>query len=99
FAQQHGLLPPSPPLTRAFRYVRLETGLAAGAALVLVGVFLSAREVARWGSVGFGDMDVGHTMRAVMVAAIALTLGIQTIFASFFLSVLGLAVRPSGPTA
>jgi glycosyltransferase involved in cell wall biosynthesis len=93
YAAQHGLLPRSPVLTAAFRYFTLESGLIAGAALLALGVGLTVLEVWRWRSTGFGSLDVGATMRAVTLAAVSLTLGVQTIFASFFLSVLGLTVR------
>jgi len=43
-----------------------------------------------WGAVGFGALDPRVTMREVIPAALLLTLGVQTIFASFFLSILGI---------
>ena len=41
----------------------------------------------------FGPLDYPHTMRIVIPAVMLLTLGAQTVFASFFLSVLGLPRR------
>jgi glycosyltransferase involved in cell wall biosynthesis len=96
YASQHGLLPRSPQLERAFRHVTLETGLLVGGALVVAGVGLSLIEVTRWGAGGFGPLNIEATMRVVTLAAVSLTLGVQTIFASFFLSVLGLTVRLYG---
>ena len=93
FASQHGLLPPSPQLDRAFRYITLETGLMAGLVLLWAGLGLSVAETLHWRATGFGPLDVESTMRTVTLAAVSLTLGVQTIFASFFLSVLGLSVR------
>src|SRR5438093_1276452 len=40
--------------------------------------------------VGVGSLDPRLTMREVIPAAVLLTLGVQTVFASFFLSILGL---------
>ena len=93
FAAQHGLLPASRHLERAFRHITLETGLLAGLVLVLAGLGLSIAAVLRWRATGFGPLDVESTMRVVTLAAVSLTVGVQTIFASFFLSVLGLGVR------
>jgi glycosyltransferase involved in cell wall biosynthesis len=99
YASQHGLLPPSVQLERAFRRVTLETGLLAGGALIVGGLALSMMEVLQWRSLGFGPLNIERTMRIVTLAAVSLTLGVQTVFASFFLSVLGLTVRqyPPGP--
>jgi hypothetical protein len=93
FATQHRLLPPSPELERAFNYFTLETGLAAGAFLCAAGVVLTLVEVVRWRAAGFGPLDPTHATRIVTLAAVSFTLGAQTIFASFFLSILGLGVR------
>ena len=49
--------------------------------------------VAGWGLQHFGPLDYSHTMRIVILAVLLLTLGAQTVFTSFFLSVLGLPRR------
>jgi glycosyltransferase involved in cell wall biosynthesis len=93
FAISEGLLPPDPQLDKWFRYVTLEVGLALGALLTLVGFVLSVQAVAAWGTRHFGTLDYSHTMRIIIPAVLLLTLGAQTILASFFLSVLGLRRR------
>ena len=93
FAISEGLLPPDVTLDRLFRYITLEVGLAVGAVLTTAGVALSIYSVSSWGSQHFGPLDYSHTMRLVIPAALFLTLGAQTIFASFFMSVLGLRRR------
>jgi hypothetical protein len=51
--------------------------------------------IARWAAVHFGSLDGDElTPRVVIWSVVATTLGIQTIFNSFFISVLGL--RGSG---
>ena len=97
YASQHRLLPPSRELEAAFRYITLESGLLAGGALLIAGLGLSLAEVLKWRAAGFGPLDVEQTMRVVTLAGVSLTLGVQTIFASFFLSVLGLSVRQYNP--
>jgi glycosyltransferase involved in cell wall biosynthesis len=93
FAISEGLLPPDPALDRLFRYVTLEVGLIVGALLTMVGLAASVYAVSGWGAQHFGMLDYSRTMRIVIPAALLLTLGVQTVFASFFLSVLGLRRR------
>jgi len=57
---------------------------AAGIALWIFGL-------SYWQSRHFGLLDPEKTLRIVIPGFIALTLGVQTILSSFFLSVLGLA--------
>jgi glycosyltransferase involved in cell wall biosynthesis len=93
FAISEGLLPPDPFMDRLFRYITLEVGLLVGVLLVVTGLGSSIYAVDFWGSQHFGNLDYSRTMRLVIPAALLLTLGAQTIFASFFLSVLGLRRR------
>jgi hypothetical protein len=90
FAMQRGFHPPNPGYDAMFRYLNLETGLAIGAAMFIVGVLGTLVAVWSWGSAGFGALDPRLTMREIIPAAVLLTLGVQTIFASFFLSILGI---------
>ena len=90
FAMQRGFHPPNPGYDSMFRYVKLETGLAVGALMVVVGIAGTIVAVVSWGAVGFGALDPRLTMREIIPAAVVLTLGVQTIFASFFLSILGM---------
>jgi len=94
FAISEGLLPEDMRLSRLYRYVTLETGLAAGIVLVVFGLVLAASAIGIWETQGFGPIvDVPRTLRVVIVSSLAITVGVQTFFASFFLSVLGLSRR------
>ena len=93
FAITEGLLPPDPALDNAFRYINLEVGLGVGFLLILAGMATSVAAVRMWEVQHFGQLDYPHTMRMVIPAALLLILGVQTIFSSFFLSVLGLRRR------
>jgi glycosyltransferase involved in cell wall biosynthesis len=94
FAISEGLLPEDPRLSRLYRYVTLETGLVAGIGLMIVGLVLVATAIGIWETRGFGPIvDTARTLRLVLVSSLAITLGVQTVFASFFLSVLGLSRR------
>ena len=91
FAMEHGFHPPNPAYRAMFRYVKLETGLAVGALMSVIGILGIVAAVLSWGAVGFGALDPRVTMREIIPAAVLVTLGVQTIFASFFLSILGMA--------
>jgi glycosyltransferase involved in cell wall biosynthesis len=90
FAISEGLHPPDPVLDRMFRYITLEVGLLSGAVLAVAGLGTSAYALRFWETQHFGPLDMSRTFRLVIPAALSLTLGVQAIFSSFFLSVLGM---------
>lgn len=93
FAISEGLLPPDPTLDRLFCFITLEVGLVVGAFLILLGLGTSVFAVHFWETKHFGPLEYAQTMRIVIPAVLFLILGVQTIFVSFFLSVLGLRRR------
>jgi glycosyltransferase involved in cell wall biosynthesis len=93
FAISEGLLPPDPTFYKLFRYITLEVGLLVGTLLILAGLGTSIYAVTIWQARHFGYLDYSHTMRMIIPAALFLTLGVQTVFASFFVSVLGMRRR------
>ncbi len=88
-----GLLPSSPTIDRAFRVVTLERGILLGLAMLLIGLGVGVGALVYWGSKDFGALDTSTSIRIVVPAATAIVVGFETILASFFLSVLGLARR------
>jgi glycosyltransferase involved in cell wall biosynthesis len=97
FAISEGLLPEDRRLTMIFKYVTLEVGLIGGVLLVVVGVAGSIAAVSMWSHRGFGNLDPTHTMRLIIPAVVAISLGYQTVLSSFFLSVLRMARRRDSP--
>jgi glycosyltransferase involved in cell wall biosynthesis len=93
FAISEGLLPEDPRMTRAFRYITLETGLIVGALLTLAGLGGSVLAVSDWGRTNFGALDPSRMFRLILPSVFALMLGVQIICGSFFLSILGLRRR------
>ena len=93
FAVTEKLHPMPPALDRLFRFVTLETGLVVGAVPLAAGLLVLALAFAEWARTGFGPLDPRQGMRLVVPAAMLVMLGIQTLFASFFLSILGLRRR------
>jgi len=93
FAICEGLLPEDPRLTRLFRHITLESGLAAGFVLMLLSAAATLYAVSYWSARTFGPLDSSGILRMVILAAFTFLLGCQTVLNSLFLSVLGLRVR------
>jgi hypothetical protein len=91
FAIREGFHPPHPALQTLLRYITLEVGLLAGALMALGGLVALILAVVSWQSAGFGNLNPSTTMREVIPAVVLLALGTQTIFASFFISILAIA--------
>lgn len=94
YAIAEGLLPADPRIDRLRQVVTLERGLIVGSLLLVAGLIGSVASVLHWQSQGFGPLDSEVTLRAVIPAFLAIAIGVQIIFSSFFLSVLDLKVRP-----
>ena len=90
FATTQGLHPEDPRLNKLFRYVKLETGLTVGFALLFVGLAISVFTLSSWRARLYGPLDPEHTLRLVIPAITLIMLGLQTVLSSFFLSILGL---------
>jgi glycosyltransferase involved in cell wall biosynthesis len=93
FAIRMGFHPPHPVLLRVFKFVNLEVGVLAGALMVLAGIVGLVAAVVSWQAVSFGNLDPSLTMREVIPAVVLLALGTQTVFASFFISILSIDVN------
>ncbi len=91
FAITEGLLPEDARLSRVFRFVTLEKGLFLGAALFFTGIGVACYSLLLWNRTGFGPMDPVVLVRLVAAAMVTITLGVEIILSSFFLSILGLA--------
>jgi hypothetical protein len=77
-------------MNRVFHYITLETGLTAGGLLIALGIVGSIFAVSGWAEGSFGPLDPGRMLRIVMPSVFSLTLGVQIVCDSFFLSILGL---------
>jgi hypothetical protein len=93
FAITEGLLPEDPSFDRWFRYITLETGLVAGALLVIIGLGIAISSVVSWAHTGYGPLPPVEMMRHTLPSMLCLMLGTEVCFASFFLSLLGLRRR------
>ncbi len=81
----------SDPILEALqRHFNLERGLIVGAILFMAGFVLDARILVQWLSSGMGPLNA---IRPATQASTLMIIGAQTIFSSFFLSILWL-IRP-----
>jgi glycosyltransferase involved in cell wall biosynthesis len=90
FAVTEGFLPPDRQLERFFEVVNLEKGLIVAVLAMLAGGILLLTAVRQWWLTGFGHLDYARTMRLVVPGATLVALGFQTVFSSFFVSILGM---------
>lgn len=93
FAYNSGLLPNRPGFFNLFKYFTLETGLAGGFAIILLGIFLIIRAIALSYSPGFDSIGFGNSVRLVFGGALLIITGGQIVLTSFVLSMLGLNPR------
>jgi len=93
FAINARLLPADARMTWLVDVVSLEVGIVAGVAVLAGGVAASGYALGAWGGTSFGPLDPAVSMRIVLPGATAVVLGMQIVFASFFLGLLGLSRR------
>lgn len=93
FATQEGFLPPNPKFERIFQYITLETGLLFGCLLLLLGAGILGYALHIWSAAGFGDLSPQYMLRLTLPSATCFMLGVEAIFGSFFLSLLGMKRR------
>jgi glycosyltransferase involved in cell wall biosynthesis len=97
YAVQERLYPAGKVYHSLFRFINLERGLIVGALLALGGLASAFYALVVWRNAGFGALDIEHISRIVIPSGLAITLGIETILFSFFLSTLGMNVRHHPP--
>jgi glycosyltransferase involved in cell wall biosynthesis len=93
FGTQEGFLPPNPKFERIFNYINLEVGLLFGATLLLVGLGILGYALHIWHGAGFGNLSPQRMLRLTLPSATCFMLGVEAIFGSFFLSLLGMNRR------
>jgi hypothetical protein len=85
-----GLLPHDSRIRRFTSVVTVEVGMVLGLTLLLAGLAAGAYAVGLWGRESFGALRPEASLRIVAPSVTALILGLQLLFSSFFLGVLGL---------
>jgi Glycosyl transferase family 2 len=90
YGWRSGILPADTFSPGTFKRFNLEGGLLVGAAFCLAGLALNLWVVSEWVRAELGALNVQVTFRFVLWGFTALVLGVQTIYGSFFLSMLGM---------
>lgn len=93
FVVSEGLLPPNRNLQKALDAISLEWGLILGLALSSIGAAMFGIAVWDWYETGFGRLSLGDNLRRIIPASTLVMLGVQILFGSFFIGVLGLKTR------
>ncbi|MBI5826976.1 MAG: glycosyltransferase family 2 protein [Deltaproteobacteria bacterium] len=93
FAIGNGLLPEDGRIDAALRLFSLENGLILGAVLCLLGGAGTVMAVLEWSSASFGPLSPRSMMRITIPSLTLFVAGVQIMFSSFFLSILGLKHR------
>jgi len=93
FGVHAGFLPVNPRLQRLYQFITLEKGLLLGCLMLLAGASILAYAIFLWHAAGFGSLSATRMLRLTLPSATLLMLGVEVIFASFFLSLLGLNRR------
>ncbi|MBC8372754.1 MAG: glycosyltransferase family 2 protein [Planctomycetes bacterium] len=90
-AMAKGLVPPHKGLVRLSRHITIKTGVLTGAAMTFAGVVLVVGAIVAWGGYHqFGPLEPRSFLRITIPGSILLAMGVQTIFASVFMSLLAL---------
>lgn len=99
FTVEHGILPESRFVAAMRRDFTLELGLVVGLLLLALGFVLSVASLMAWDRAQFGPFDPARGMRIVIPSLTVTMVGVQVLFASMFLGVLGLRTHERLPEA
>ncbi|GAO30515.1 dolichol-p-glucose synthetase [Geofilum rubicundum JCM 15548] len=91
YAAKSSLIPGGEIWIQQFnRWFSLEKGIGLGAFFLLAGVALAISSFLVWSKYAYGDLEPETVLRLVIPAVTFVLLGVQLVFNSFFISVLGL---------
>lgn len=88
FATEEGFLPKTKFDNRFDKLFSLEIGIGLGILFLFIGIFGAAFTVYLWDRSNFGRLDYQKTLRIVVPSSTLILLGFQTLFSSFFISIL-----------
>jgi glycosyltransferase involved in cell wall biosynthesis len=93
FGVNAGLLPKDNFTDKFIQNIGLEKGIVISLSMILLGFVSSVWALIYWSENLFGKIDPTFSMRLVIPGAVLFTLGFQTFFASFFLSILNTKLK------
>ena len=71
----------------------MNKGIAIGFILFLLGIIISILGIVVWKKESFGQLDPTFVMRLLIPAVTVIIIGIQILFASFFIGILNIEHR------
>jgi glycosyltransferase involved in cell wall biosynthesis len=98
FAEGEGLLPTNQKLQRILDAFTLEWGVFLGITMCLLGFCIFGFAFWDWQKIGFQSLDYSLNLRRIIPASTLIVLGVQLVFGSFFLGVLGMKTVPPKET-
>jgi hypothetical protein len=91
YSLNHGLYPVKVKHLYFFKIFTLERGLAIGFILFFIGLVTFIYLLNFWGSKNYGEIDnIRFTFRILIPSITFISIGIQTIFSSFILRIIGI---------
>ena len=97
FAIGEGLLPQDARFSKVFKTFTLEKGICFGLFILALGLGLLLRSLWIWKRAGYGLLPYADNMARLLPAVTLIVVSIQTVFSSFFMSVLGLKTDSRRP--
>lgn len=91
YSMNQGLFPAKKKHMIFFKIFTLERGLGIGFSVLIIGLIVFSVLLNKWAKTGFGEInDISASFRLLIPSITLISLGIQTIFSSFFLRILGI---------
>jgi glycosyltransferase involved in cell wall biosynthesis len=88
YALSSGFIPNSPKTTGILERFTVEKGVVMGVVLTLLGIAATIFAFVIWGNNSFGNLQPESIMKITIPATTLIAIGIELIFASFFLGIL-----------
>ena len=93
FGVNNGLLSKDKTTERFIKRIGLEKGIFLSLTMIVLGFISSLGALIYWSQNHFGNIDPTFSMRLAIPGAVLFMLGFQTLFASFFLSILNTKLK------
>lgn len=87
YASQSKFIPDDSAINHLLR-VSEEKGMIIGLNGIVIGIAVAIFAVTKWKATGFNELDAERIMRLAIPSATLIELGIETVFASFFIGIL-----------